>query len=306
MAYSPSQKLRSNAPRRNASRGNGAVSDREVAYSWVRSLIASARKSHWAKQHIQDFQLGLTAFYKTTPYAVGIKEDTQAGKRIYYVTKADGVPDPLTAIAADVIQNLRSPLDQVAHQLVLAACGGTEPKGKVYYPICGSAAYYPSARGGIAKHVRQEVIDAIDATEPYKGGKGHALWQLNELNNPDKHHLLVGAGAFYYGVDIAPTLKAGFRSMMEEMGRPPEAIADIDNWLKPIILRPADKLFTLNVGDELYIEPIDHEVAQDRRFSFDVSFNAPGVVECEPALKTIHDITNLVDKVVATLCRFLP
>jgi len=249
-----------------------------------------------AKQHIQDFQLGLMAFYDTKPYAVAIKEDAQAGKRIYYVTKADPVPDHVAAIAADVIQNLRSPLDHIAYQLVLDARGGAEPDWLVYYPISGSAADYPATRKGLVKGVRQAVVDAIDATEPYKGGKGHALWQLNGLNKLDKHKLLVGAGAFSSGVEITPTITAMFKKIpgFQNISFP------------PVFLNPADKLLALKAGDELYIEPIDHEVAKDRRFTFDVSFDQPGVIECEPALKTLQDMGSLVDAIIISLGRLLP
>jgi hypothetical protein len=41
-----------------------------------------------AKQLIQDLQVALTVFHETKPYAVAIKEDTQAAKRIYYVAKS--------------------------------------------------------------------------------------------------------------------------------------------------------------------------------------------------------------------------
>ena len=124
-----------------------------------------------AKQHIRDFQLGLSAFKATDPYQFAMKEDAQRGKRIFYVSKADPVPDSLTAIAADVIQNLRSPLDHIAYQLVLSARGGRKPDWKVYYPIAGSAAYYASTRKGTIKGVRQEVIDAIDSTSRTRAGK---------------------------------------------------------------------------------------------------------------------------------------
>jgi hypothetical protein len=255
-----------------------------------------------AKQHIQDFQLGLRAFYETKPYAVAIKEDAQAGKRIYYVAKADPVPDSLTTIAADVIQNLRSPLDHIAYQLVLDARGGTKPDWNVYYPISASAANYPALRKGNIKGVRQEVIEAIDATEPYKGGKGHALWQLNELNKPDKHEMLFGAGSISSGVDIAPTIRAQLSKGLQ--GTPHAGQFDV-GLIKPLFIRPADKS-PLNVGYQLYGEPLDHEVHKDRGFTFDVSLNAPGVMECEPALKTFQDLTNLVDAVVTGLGRFLP
>ena len=139
-----------------------------------------------AKQHVQDFEHALRTFNDTNPYAVSIKEDVRIGKRFYYVSKINSLPDSIATIAADVIQNLRSPLDHIAYQLVLDGRGGLKPDWDVYYPICRSAVDYPAKRGGRIKGVGQAVIDAIDATEPYKGGNGHVLWQLNELNNPNK------------------------------------------------------------------------------------------------------------------------
>ena len=250
-----------------------------------------------ANQHIQDFQLALTAFHDTKPYAVAIKEDTQTGKHIYYVAKSDPIPDGIATITADVIQNLRSPLDQIAYQLVLDARGGVEPNWHVYYPICSNAKDYPALRQNFIRGVRQEVTDAIDATEPYKGGKGHAIWQLNELNKPDKHKLLVSAGAFSAGVEIMPP-KAFMESAMKMMGGA--------NFSFPsIFVTPADKLLALKVGDELYIEPLDLEAAENRRFTFEVSFNQPAIIECEPAIKTLQDMANLVEGIVDTLGKFL-
>jgi hypothetical protein len=255
-----------------------------------------------AKQHIQDFQLGLRAFSDTRPYGVSIKNDTQSGKRIYYVSKVDRVPDDLTAIAADVIQNLRSPLDHIAYQLVLAGRGGTEPEWMVYYPIAGSATHYPATRNGKIKGVRQEVIDAIDATEPYKGGKGHALWQLNELNKPDKHELLIGAAAFRTGVDVSGDFTQMFQTMKVGADWPynPKDIK-----IPPLFLKET-RTVPLNMGDELYIEPLDKEVVQNRAVTFEVSLNARRVIEPEPAIKTLQDMANLVNEIITKLGRLLP
>src|SRR4051812_36366157 len=92
-----------------------------------------------AKQHIQDFQLGMIAFAKSNPYKIGFKEDANSRKRIYYVAEINDVPFELTAIAADVFQNLRSSLDHIAKQLVLDSRRGTPPDWRVYYPISSSA-----------------------------------------------------------------------------------------------------------------------------------------------------------------------
>lgn len=258
-----------------------------------------------AKQHIQDFHLGLKAFSATGPYTYARKEDTEGGKRTYYIDKALPVPDALTAIAADVVHNLRSPLDQIAYQLVLDANGPSAEDWRVYFPISGNAASYPATRKGQIKGVRQEVIDAIDATEPYPGGKGHALWQLNALNNPDKHRIPLLAGAYFRDVDMAPLFQEFFADIADKLDPTPM----LQRLLPGLRLRPKDKLFPLKEGDELFVEHFDPgkpTVAKQMGFTFDVSFNAPGVIEPEPALKTLHDMANLVEGVVGALGRFLP
>jgi hypothetical protein len=255
-----------------------------------------ASKVTRAKQHLADLELALSAFRNSNAYEVRIKEDASIGKRIYYVHRIEDVPTDVTNIAADVIQNLRSPLDQIAHQLVLDATSGAQPEGKVYYPIAGSATYYKSTRGGIAKYVRHEVIDAIDATEPYKGGKGERLWQLNALNNPDKHHLPLTAGIRTAGVDVS----GDFLSMLRKM-------PGFESVTFPsLFIHPADQRLGTKVGDELYIEPLEKEVVPDRKFSLEITFDEPGIIESEPILKFLQDTTNLVDDVITTLGKLLP
>lgn len=227
-----------------------------------------------AETHIEDFQRGLEAFFDTQPYGVanGI------------VSKVDPPPDTLTAIAADIIQNLRSVLDNLAYQLVLDARSGTKPDWNVYFPITSCVAFHEARRNGSIKGVRQEVIDAIDAIEPYKDGKGHKLWQLSELSNIDKHELLLRAGAYFRNVDVSGDFERQFRSMPGFEGVK----------VRPILLRPADQLLPMKVGDTLFIGPSD----SNRRFTFELSFHAPGVIDCEPAIQTLRDMNNLVRSII--------
>jgi hypothetical protein len=118
---------------RALSQGNRTVIDDKA------SSNAFGRKSHGPKQHIEDFQLACSAFFATNPYMIGIKENTKTEKRVYYPTRAEPVPDSVTAVASDVIQNLRSPLDQLAFQLVVAANPAAKSE-KIYYPIRDTSA----------------------------------------------------------------------------------------------------------------------------------------------------------------------
>ncbi|MDQ6683014.1 MAG: hypothetical protein M3Y88_07080 [Chloroflexota bacterium] len=246
-------------------------------------------KVNRAKQHIEDFQLRATAFYQTHPYVIRHKEDADRGQRVFYVASLTDIPDTVASIAADAIQNLRSPLDYLANRIETVACG-SKPKHQVYFPIGKDAAHYETVRRAYIKCAGKAAIDAFDATEPYEGGRGHALRQLHELNKPDKHDLPLTVAGGYRAVDIMGSLRDS------QAARTADIVAY--EALGPLFLKPADRMCPLKVGDELFLEPLDVEVKHERKFRFDISFHQPGVIECEPALETLQNFANLVDGIV--------
>jgi hypothetical protein len=63
--------------------------------------------------------------------------------------------------------------------------------------------------------------------------------------------------------------------------------------------KPADRLFPLKVGDELYIGGVDHPINAEMEFSFDVALGEPGIVDGEQLLETLQNMTDVVDGLVA-------
>src|SRR5258708_574746 len=90
-------------------------------------------KTKRAYKHIRELQTAILAFKATNPHEVSAKRDPQTRKVIYYVHKADPLPDDIALIAGDALQNLRSAVDHLAYQLVLSA-GGT-PDIQTSFPI---------------------------------------------------------------------------------------------------------------------------------------------------------------------------
>jgi len=244
-------------------------------------------KLNRAKQHIEEFDFRSRRFYATNPCRVRGDDDSKRGQRVWTVDWIAEVPDDLALATADALQNLRSPLDYIATRIETKACGA-EPKHRVYFPIGRSAAHYQTVRGTYIKCAGQAAIDAFDATEPYRGGKGHALWQLNELNKPDKHELPLTVAAGYSAFDLAPMMRDTMREHLPDIGQPDFSL----------YIRPADRRCPLQVGDVLLREPLDPKVQEDRKFLLDVSFHEPGVIECEPVLPTLKNLANLVDGIV--------
>jgi hypothetical protein len=258
---------------------------------------AARRKINRANQHIEDFQLRASAFYQTNPYVIGAKEDPERGKRSYYIASLAPIPDTLASIAADALQNLRTPLDYLASQIETAACH-TKPKHRVYFPVGRDAAHYEAVRRAYIKCAGQAAIDAFDATEPYAGGKGHGLWQLHELNKPDKHDLPLTVAGGYRAFDVAPIIRDSWRKTAPDW-------VDLSA-IPSAFYRPADRMCPLEVGDVLFEEPLDMEVHEDRNFLLEISFHEPGVIECEPVLKTLKNLSDLIDGIVTAFGPLLP
>ncbi len=238
-----------------------------------------------ANKHIDDLDGRRQSFFVEDPYKVGAKRDKKTRRPIYYITSVQDVPPDIAAVAGDVIQNLRSALDHLAYQLVLVGTGLPGPFDHVYFPISDSASKYEAGKARQIKGMRQDAIDAIDAIKPYKGGND-ILWRLHSLNKIDKHRLLLTAGSTLESVDIAGDMT---RLLEKAMGKP------LDMAFPELALRPANRLFPLKAGDHLFIGAPDDEIDKNKKFTFEVSLNEPGIIEGEPVLKVVKDMLDLIE-----------
>lgn len=243
-----------------------------------------------AKEHIADLGREIRRFLDTNPYKVGAKRDPQSRRLIYYVSSVEPTPGSLSLIAGDAIQNLMSALDHLAYQLILADTGGNPPNPHwIYFPVADDATKYDTKKHGKMEGARQDTLDAIDAIKPYKGGND-LLWSLYRLNNIEKHRLLITVGSMFQSVNLG----AHMHSIMERM-HPDIALPAIE-----LFVKPADKLFPLKVGDELFVGAPDEEVNAKMQFRFDVALSEPKIIEPESLLETVQQMANLVDGIIST------
>jgi hypothetical protein len=122
------------------------------------------------------------------------------------------------------------------------ANGGT-PNLSTAFPICNSAKSFGAKLSKI-EAVGQEALDLIKATKAYKGGND-GLWALRELDNADKHRLLITIAAAHHGVgiDIERMFQQATASLGVEVESPD---------FPPIFLQPAGDQFPLEDGDVLF------------------------------------------------------
>jgi hypothetical protein len=121
-----------------------------------------------------------------------------------------------------VLHNLRAVLDHIVYQLVCVQIGEPkEPYTWPAFPIGDDEKDYDEIRNRRLKkknvgQLNDATIAAIDGLRPWKGGNT-ALWQLSELDNLDKHRLVLTPAAAFDRGEVAQTMPVlGLRTMLAE------------------------------------------------------------------------------------------
>jgi hypothetical protein len=260
-----------------------------------------------AKHHLADLQAAIRAFFDTGPYKVATKRDPQTRKLIYHVASVEEVPASIPVIAGDVIQNLRNSLDHLAYQLFLAGTGGAGASGShVYFPVGNGAADYQTSKIRKVQGMRHDAILAIDAVEPYKGGKGHQLWVLHKLNNIHKHRLVVTVGSAFRSIDLGAHMSRLLQQQIRQARQADPAYPVPDPSTMHVFFRTSPmSLCPLKPGDELFVDAPDAEVNDQIQFRFDIAISEAGILEGESLLETLHQVANLVDDLLGQFAPLL-
>jgi len=251
-----------------------------------------------AEQHIQDLNAAIDTFFLGKPYEVGTKSDPQTRELIYYMVRVENVPLSIAAICGDALQNLRTALDHLASQLVSTA-GGGERSDSAAFPIGASAKKYKAMVARKVEGMGQRAKNAIDAVEPYEGGKGDVLWRLHALNNIDKHRLLLTVASTYDFHSITPSGREHFRTIWHgSHGDEPFPA------MREVFVAPGKRIFPLKAGDEILRVP-EAEINEDMKFLVDVAFNESGIVEGKSVLETLQGMANAVNNLLSDFAALL-
>jgi hypothetical protein len=192
-----------------------------------------------------------------------------------------------------------SSLDHLAYQLVCSDTGDAPPNPNwIYFPIADDAEKYEAKKQGKIEGAVQDTFAAIDALKPYKGGND-LLWILYRLNNVEKHRLLITVGSMLQSVNLGALMQPIMEKAIAADPNHPlrgAKIPVLDAFFKPI-----DVLFPLKAGDELLIDAPDAEVNENLSFRFNVALYEPKIVEAQSLLEMLHQLTTLVEGIVAAL-----
>jgi hypothetical protein len=244
-----------------------------------------------AKQHVSDFESRLKSFMKTEPYGVRIEEDPERLEEIQRIDIRAAIPDNFAAIVADAVLNLRTALEYLATQLILAN-GGTPGKSSGF-PIYDSSAKYIAHKMTRIEGMSPAAINVLDAIKPYLGGND-LLWKLHELNNIEKHRMPLAPALAHQSTIIDIPLNFALAGLT-----PPMMIVGTgQTGITLSVLKDGAEIGRIARGKRLK-DDVQFKVA------FDIAFCEPPVLHGEPVVPFLHQAANAIDGVVNQFIPFL-
>ncbi len=272
------------------------------------SLNGPRLKVGRAKKHIEKLDAAISGFLVDNPYEVLEEPDPEfggehGGKQWRIRVKADP-PDDLALLAGDAIHNLRSALDLLVGQLVIA--NGKDPKREAF-PIGDTKTDFETGRFGIKTlkgRISSDAIRVMRELQPYQGGND-SLWRLHKLDIVDKHRLLLVVGGAFMNLLLSATLTLGEDSMTtEEFGlQPAEFLCPLkDGDIIPVGLRQTASAHA--PGDDP--DAPTPEMKMNYKFAFAVAIHESGVAEREPLVPFLNHLASTVDGTIAAFEPLLP
>jgi hypothetical protein len=144
-----------------------------------------------AKEKTAELKVAIAAFVARKPYASVVDVDpADSSTKRHKIKMTEPVPDLLTNLSMEVIEALRSALDQVG--FACAALAGKPNAKSAYYPFADTGAELANTIKGRCKDLPSDIVSLFRSFQPYKGGND-PLWAMNKIANT-KHSALVPVG----------------------------------------------------------------------------------------------------------------
>jgi hypothetical protein len=146
--------------------------------------------------HLREFGDRVRNFTDQAPYKVRGEHNPETNE-VVFVAEANHdcppIPLDLSLIAGEVAHQLRSALDHLIWQLVLAHTGQAPQGTKSGFPIFKTEAGFEQRAGSMIAGVSDRAAERIRGAQPYHLGadaESALTWVIHELNNTDKHRLI--------------------------------------------------------------------------------------------------------------------
>lgn len=172
------------------------------------------KKMYRAHQNFEELTAEVGRYFKSNPGKLVPQQESTPDTIIAAFQTKDSLPSRMPLIAGDCLQNLRSSLDYLVWELVLAE--GKEPGKHNSFPICSGptadvfedAIKWHGKRPGCLEGIPLNAVAEIRNLQPCRLGddwQKDFLWVLNELTNLNKHRRIILADLS--ATDAPPDLK---------------------------------------------------------------------------------------------------
>lgn len=173
------------------------------------------------KDNIINFKRGIDTFLAESGNSINLNDHLELAKKFIESHSSLTVPKRFSVLAGEVVHLLRSSLDHLAWQLVLA--NGGKPNKKTAFPIFNTrptedkSAQYNKKVEGMSVRAKELIEILQPYHHPGKLWRDDWLWIIYDMDNIDKHRELIvvnttveRVGTYWFGERGGPF--ATFRS----------------------------------------------------------------------------------------------
>jgi len=249
-------------------------------------LSSTIAKIERAKEHVRNLETEISTFWSPDRYTISREDDPDTGDEVFRIHGKDfDLPARWSCIIGEVVHNLRSALDHLAWQLVLA--NGQTPARTTEFPIFETSDKYESRVEGKIKGASDAAMRVAKSLKLYKGGND--IYLVHALNIIDKHRMLVTTGISRFAVSITgqyvKTDASGGREFIMRTGSPISVAA-----------------VPLEEGAEIYRIRADLRnvlgVDMNPKFTVDVALREPSVIEGKSLTPFLLQLADLVRQTI--------
>jgi hypothetical protein len=242
-------------------------------------FVSAHLKVERANQHINALHQGLSEFFQTRPYRVISNYDAECGLYGLQVVATESLPPWVGIVIGDVVHNLRSALEHVASDIYVLANGGDESARKrSKFPMHQTRENLIDAIDkGEIKPAFPKVAEAIvDTIQPFEDGQ-KLIWTLGQLWNIDKHRLPLVT----FGVAEVRNIAA-----YDETGS---------------VLSGHTAVFDMSGFARIFATDSPITITDQGQPTFSVFFNEVGLLEGEPLIPTLVQMSQLTSEAIQTI-----
>jgi hypothetical protein len=277
-------------------------------------LVAAFAKAEWAEAKIKDYDAEIRAFFAARPYEITSKANRNGTKEVWKFRLTQKIPQRFSVEAGAILNNLRSPLDQVIAALAFIRTGS---EASAAFPFGRTKNEFETALRKQEKLLPVGAGNIIREARPYPRGNG-LLWALNHLDRRNKHrpalvpirtkmltNLRSIKGTHGYVLRIgsrrgahlipAPDARPGKWDMIQPvLAKRPiyRCSGDTEqSWLEFACPYNDMEFLSTTPGAkfEIYIEP-----------TFDIAFSEINGLEGKPVVAVLNDMRHLVERILLT------